>query len=207
MLISEPQEDIPPRVDDRTSELLRRLLTEIEDDTVTVGYLSAQLRRRSFGGILIALALVALLPGVSLFAGLAMLIPAFQMALGLRAPALPGFVARRKIPVSALRAHADRAIPWIEKLEVYVRPRWIMLSRPPVPMLIGLLSFVLALVIMLPLPLGNVPPAIAVLVLALGLVEKDGLLILVGLVLTAVAFALGAVMAAVLIEGVSALLT
>ncbi len=206
MLFTEPEEPIPPRADDRTSELLRRLLDDIESEKVSVGYLVTQFRRRSFGGIMITLAIVALLPGVSLFAGIAMMLPALQMAVGMRAPSLPGILSRRNIRVAALRARTEQAIPWIERLEFYVRPRWIVLSRPPMPVLIGMLTFILALVIMLPIPFGNLPPAFAVLVLSLGLLEKDGVLILLGLALTAIAFAIGSVMAVVLIEGVSALL-
>ena len=49
---------------------------------------------------------------------------------------------------------------------------------------IGLLAFVLALVVLLPIPLGNVLPAVAICALALALLEHDGLMAVFGLLLT-----------------------
>lgn len=207
MLLTEPHEPLPPRDDDHTSQLLRRVIDGIDGETVTVGYLIVQLRRRSFGGIMIVLAILAMLPGISFFAGIAMMVPALQMTLGLRAPALPDFIARQKIKVAVLRTKSARVLPWVEKVEFYIRPRWVLLSRPPMPMLIGLLSFALALAILLPLPLANLLPALALLVLSLGLLEKDGIMIALGLVLTALACALALFMGAVLIEAVTAFLS
>jgi hypothetical protein len=61
------------------------------------------------------------------------------------------------------------------------RPRLIWLARPPMEFAIGAVCLVLAIVLVLPIPLGNVLPAVAISLLALAIVERDGLWVLAGL--------------------------
>lgn len=186
---------IPLPSADRTSLLLKRLLESLSGEDVSVGYIVLQLRRRSFGGLFILLAALGLLPGISILAGIVMLVPACQMMLGFRAPLLPYFIRRRRIGVTAIRALGERAIPWIERVEVYVRPRWFVLTRQPVPTLVGAIMFGLALVVILPFPFSNFPPAVALICLSLGFLERDGILIAVGFSVAIVALAIGVLMA------------
>ena len=62
--------------------MLQRLHDEAPTDHFTLGWLMASLHRRSFGIIMLLLALVAIAPGVSIVAGLLLMIPAFQMIAG-----------------------------------------------------------------------------------------------------------------------------
>ena len=186
---------LSPPSNDRTSLLLSRVLDELQPEEVSVGYIVLKLRRRSFGGLFILLAALALLPGISIFVGLAMLVPACQMMLGFRAPLLPYFIRRRRIGVEAVRAVGQRALPWVERMETLVRPRWFVLTQHPIPTLAGITMIGLALVIMLPLPFSNFPPALSLAFLSLGFLERDGLMIMVGFVLAGIALAIGFFMA------------
>lgn len=185
---------------ERTSVLIGRLLGDLQGEDVSIGFIVVRLRRRSFGGILILLAALGLLPGVSFFAGLAMLVPAVQMMVGLRAPHLPRFIRRRRVATGAVRALGRRTIPLIEKLERIVRPRWLRLAKYPWPAVVGGMTFALGLVVMLPLPFSNFPPALALLSFALGLLERDGVLIAIGLALSVAALAIGGVVTVAAIE-------
>jgi hypothetical protein len=62
-----------------TSALLQRLHDEAPADHFTLDWLMGSLRKRSFGVIMLLLALVAIAPGVSMVAGLLLMIPAFQL--------------------------------------------------------------------------------------------------------------------------------
>lgn len=191
---------IPPPSIERTSVLLKRVLANLPGNDVSVGYLLLQFRRRSFGGILVLLAILGLLPGISLVAGLIILIPAGQMAIGYRAPMLPRFIRRRRIDVAALRKLGERTMPWLERLERHIRPRWLPLSHAAMPAIVGVVSVGLGLVIILPLPFSNFPPAVALTCLSLGLLERDGVLIAAGLGLSAAALAIGGSMAYLAVE-------
>src|SRR6476620_5879344 len=65
-----------------TSVLLQRLHDEIPADWFTLGWLMHSLHKRSFGIIMLLLALVAIAPGLSIVAGLLLVIPAFHRADG-----------------------------------------------------------------------------------------------------------------------------
>jgi len=184
----------------KTSILLRQLLSELSGERVTVDHIVRELRRRSFGGLFILLAAVGLLPGLSFFAGLAMLVPAVQMALGFRAPVLPGFVRRRELDVSTVSAVGTNVLPWIERLERVVKPRWLVLTLQPMPTLVGIAIIGLALVLMLPLPFSNLPPAVAMFCLSLGLIERDGLMITIGMLVGLAALVIGAGIAVIAFE-------
>ena len=94
-----------------TSVVLQRLHDEAPRDHFTLGWLMGSLRRRSFGIIMLLLALVAMAPGVSIIAGLLLMIPAFQMIAGQPAPVFPRRIAARPLPTRHLAALVQRAVP------------------------------------------------------------------------------------------------
>jgi len=133
-------------------------------------------------------------------------VPAFQMTLGFRAPLLPRFIRRRRIEVATIRALGHKTIPWVEKIEHYIKPRWISLTLPPAPMIIGVLTIGLALVVMLPLPFSNFLPALALMCFSLGLFERDGLVTAIGLVLAITALIIGCIIGLVAFEALMLLI-
>ena len=66
-----------------TSVVLDELLGPEAPEQVTLGWLLGRLGDRSFGVVLLLLALLGLLPGVSAVAGVLLMVPAFQMVLGI----------------------------------------------------------------------------------------------------------------------------
>jgi hypothetical protein len=198
-----PEQTIGPPAapPERTSLLLRQILADLHEPTVKVGFILRKLRRRSFGGLFILLAILGLLPAVSFIAGLAMIVPAFQLALGFRAPLLPFFIRQREIDVDIFRTFVERILPWIERVERRVKPRWPRLTMAPMPTLIGVVVIGLACVVVLPLPFSNLPPAIALICLSLGFLERDGAMILAGLIVGLIALTIGVAIAYVAMEG------
>jgi len=91
-----------------TSVLLQRLHDEAPADHFTLDWLMVSLRKRSFGVIMLLLALVAIAPGVSMVAGLLLMIPAFQMIAGQPAPIFPRRVASHPFPTRHLAALVQR---------------------------------------------------------------------------------------------------
>jgi hypothetical protein len=72
-----------------TSAVQQRLHDELPANHFTLGWLMHSLRKRSFGIIMLLLALVAIAPGLSIVAGLLLMIPAFQMIVSKPTPDLP----------------------------------------------------------------------------------------------------------------------
>jgi hypothetical protein len=81
-------------------------------------------------------------------------------------------------------------VPWMRRAEKLSRPRWPLLATGFVERTIGLACVVLSVVLILPVPFGNMGPGVAVCILALALLERDGKATLAGLFVAAVALAL-----------------
>jgi len=165
---------------------LSRLLKELCEDPeehITLGQIIQALGRRSFGALLFIFALPNILPlppGSTTVLGLPILVLAPQVAIGLRSPWLPSFIKKRQIKASEMEHLFGRFLPTLERIEKLSRPRLTFLYGPIGDRIIGVICTLLALVLILPVPLGNLAPSFTIAVLSLGLFQRDGVIGLVG---------------------------
>ena len=180
---------------ERISDALRRLLREANGQAMTVREMVKILHGRGLQFVVILLCLPFLapvtIPGISMPFGLAIAISGLRIAFGHR-PWLPEFILNHRIsfPVLEKMVHFGCAI--YEKVEKVIRSRLhVLLDGPGMGMMVGLaiaLSGVfLSLPIPPPFPLTNTIPGFAIICLSLGLMERDGGLILCGYALTVIA--------------------
>jgi hypothetical protein len=111
--------------------------------------------------------------------------------MGLPAPVFPNVIQQRQIRVTSLQKWGMTISRWVERLETLVVPRWPLLSNRLARRLIGLVILFLGIVVTIPFPFSNFPPALATMCFALGLLERDGLMILIATALSAIAFTIG----------------
>ncbi len=174
------------------SVVLQRLHDQAPVDHFTLGWLMSGLQRRSFGIIMLLLAVVAITPGVSLVAGLLLIIPAFEMIAGHTAPVFPCRIADRPLPTRHLAAVVQRAVPVLRYLEKIIHPRW-PLSPGVMKRVVGLVVLLLAVtLIVVPVPLSNVVPALAIALISLAYLEEDGLMLLIALLAAFAVLGVGA---------------
>ena len=167
------------------SEVLRRIADQPEP-TISVGELAERFEGRAAGALLLIFGLACTLPlppGSTTIIGAPLVLLASQVAFGVPVPWLPPRLRARSVQVEHLRKGLPRAVVWLERVEAVSRPRLAFLFGSWGYRLIGLVCLVLALVLILPIPLGNMLPAAAVSVLSLSLVLKDGVLALLGFAL------------------------
>ena len=168
-----------------TSVQLQMLHDEIPVDHFTLGWLMHSLHNRSFGIVTLLLALVAIAPGLSIVAGVLLMIPAFQMMIGNATPVFPRRIAAHPLPAKYLAVVLQRSVPVLRYLEHVIHPRW----RPPIEVTkrtVGIAVFMLSVTLVLvPLPLSNVVPALVIALLSLAYLQEDGVLLAIAL-LTAV---------------------
>jgi hypothetical protein len=164
-----------------TSVVLEHLLKMAPGESVTLDWLIAQLRERSFGFVMLFMAMVALVPGGSTFIGLLLTYPAIQMILAREAPTLPAFIARRRISTTSLAAVSRRAAAALRRVERFIRPRW----RTPfeaTKRVVGVVVLALAPTLIWPFPFSHIIPSLVVMLLALAFLEEDGILLCLALV-------------------------
>ena len=180
---------------------------EAPGERLTLGQVVDGLDDRAYGLLMLVLALpmalpLSAIPGISTLFGVPLCFVVAQLALGFRHPRLPRFIAARSFARDELVRMVDRALPWIERAERLVHPRWLWLTSPLSERLIGLICLMLAVIMALPIVGGNQPPGIAISLYAIGLMERDGLFVLLGLAGTAIALVVvSAVLGAFLAAG------
>ena len=181
----------PAQPHEKTSKLLARIVAGLSSEKVAVGILLYRLRRRSFGGVLFFLALLSLIPGIAIVAGLVIIVLGTQLALGFKTPKFIGRVNELKLDVTKLTKVVNKTIPTIRKLEAFVRPRWAFMTTAPMTFVLGLFIVVQALILLVPLPFTGLLPVLSMLAFALGFLERDGVMALLGIVLSIASTALG----------------
>jgi hypothetical protein len=179
-----------------TSAVLRTLIDEAPADTFTLRWLIGNLPHRSFGAIMLLLAIIAMVPVISIPAGLLIAALAVQIILGYRVPIFPHRLMSHPLPSHYLKVLEQYAIPTLTQLETAVRPRWPELLHGT-RRLAGVVVLLLTVILLtFPLPLSNIPPAAIIALFALADTEQDGLLLSIALALAVILLAL--VFAAVL---------
>jgi hypothetical protein len=177
-----------------TSEALERLLSDPSRGQVTLAWMMDRLGERSFGIVLLLLAMLGLLPGISPLASLLILVIAVQMVRGKTRPVLPRRIAERAVDERLLARLIRRVVPVLRWLERFIRPRW------PTPLqstkrVVGGSVLLLGIGLLTPVPFSNVPPALTIGLIAVAYLEEDGALLCVALAATVVLAILAAALA------------
>ena len=164
-----------------TSAILDGLIQGAPAGHVTMDWLVAHLRSRSFGILFLVLGVCGLIPLISPLAGLLLVILAFQMVRGHDGPLLPRRLGSRPIATAKLVSMLSRVVPVLRYLESFVRPRWPM----PVEIskrVVGGIVILLSLGLFVPFPLSNVPFGLNIVLLSFAYLEQDSILLSLALV-------------------------
>jgi hypothetical protein len=183
------------------SVILQKLHDKAPADHFTLDWLMASLDKQSFGLIMLVLAIMAAAPGICLVGGLLLLIPAFQMIAGRPAPEFPRWIAARPLPTRHLGAVVQRAISVLRFLEKAIYPRF---PTPPeaTKRVVGVAVMMLsARLILTPIPLSNILPALLIGLIALAYAEEDGLVLSISLLAGFVVIAIDLAMVWEIVHG------
>jgi len=170
-------------------EVLKEIVASIQGETITLREL---LERIGEQGLLIFCMILTLpflfpvsIPGVSTVFGLAILLIGIGVTLN-RLPWLPARLKERKIATERLIPVLKRGADVLGRFERFVRPRIPVLTHgTTVNRFNGVMLVLSAVLLMFPLglvPFSNTLPALAILFLAIGMLQRDGLFITLGYV-------------------------
>jgi hypothetical protein len=181
---------------ERTSAVLREIAAG-EGERVTFREILTVLRHRAFGFTLLVFALPCSLPmppGIPTICGVALVIIALNLIAARQRLWLPRAIADKSVARADLQRLVERAVPYLERLERVCKPRLTIVTEPVGKILIGLVILVLGFIMILPIPfIGNIPPGWAATTVAIGMTERDGLIVLIGMAVSVVAVALASV--------------
>ncbi|MCC7320496.1 MAG: exopolysaccharide biosynthesis protein [Rubellimicrobium sp.] len=182
----------PPKK--RLSEVLTEIAGDPSHDVITIGALMHLMEGRARAALILIFALpnaLPAIPGTSGILGVPLLYLTSQMLMG-RIPWLPRIIANRGLPRDKFALLVERMVPYLGRTERLLRPRWRPLSGHVAERFLGAICLVLAVVLTLPVPLGNMFPAFAICLIALGILERDGLWVVFGLIASAGALVVSA---------------
>lgn len=173
---------------DRLSAILLAIAAAEDKERISVGDLLEALKRRALGALMFIFAVPTALPmppGVSAVLGAPLLFLTLQLMLGMQ-PWLPKLITERSLSRVDFHRVVRTVAPWLARAEGVMRPRLTFLAHRPFVYLLGFASFAMAFILFLPIPLGNMLPSVAICIMALGLLERDGVWILLGLLVAVI---------------------
>lgn len=162
---------------------LSRVLRALpEGEGSTLGDLLSGMGSRAHGVSLLLLALPEAIPlpvpSASAVLGVPLVAVAAHLTVFGEGPGLPGRAARWRVPARVLALLRRRVAPALERAERLSRPRWTGVAGRERP--IGAVCLYLALLLLMPLPLVNTPPALCIVLLAWGMIHRDGAFVAAG---------------------------
>lgn len=163
-----------------SSVVLAKLIDDAPKDFVNLDWLIGHLQKRSFGLLLLILAIVCMVPGIGTIAAFLLVFPAVEMILGRERPRLPRFLTARPIPTRHFTRWAARAVPLLRFVEDVSRPRW-HTPLQATKRTVGSIVLLLAVAAIWPIPLTNVVPALMIVLISLAYLEDDGVLLCVSI--------------------------
>lgn len=173
------------------SESLSNLAQKNPDEKTLVGSIIEEFRENGLALIMIFFALPIAIPlpyppGFTTLFGLPLVILSIQMILGFHRVKLPSRVENLQISNSTLIMVTNKAIPLLRRIEKYLKPRFEFASSKYCEQFIGFISLICAIAIAIPLPFTNSIPAWGITVMSLGLLGRDGLVIIVGFIISVI---------------------
>jgi len=165
---------------------LEVMAAEASDEGFSLRAIFERLDERAFGAGLFLLALPCAIPFLYIvpqIVSLPMMALTLQMLAGREEPWLPEKFGQRKIDKSGLTKMSSFGRKWFGWLEIIARPRLTWLTGKASERVIALFLTVFCASILLPIPSTNTVPGIGVAIVAFGLMSRDGILVLLGLLI------------------------
>ncbi len=119
-------------------------------------------------------------PGFTTIMGLPLMILSFQLLVGSKKIRLLKKINNYEINNSTLKTISNKIVPIIEVIEKYVKPRFSFAKSVYCEQFVGFVCFIAAIAVALPIPLTNAIPALGITVMAVGLLNRDGIIIIIG---------------------------
>ncbi|MBK8022085.1 MAG: exopolysaccharide biosynthesis protein [Chloroflexi bacterium] len=191
---------------------LRTAANNIHAESITLGELLGLVGEHGLLLFSIVLASPLLLPvsipGVSTIFAIVIILIGLGVTLN-RVPWLPQFVLKRPLQRDRLIPVFEKAAGLFSRLDGWLRPRMPMMTdRPAVNRLNGLMMTLAGVLLLFPisiLPFSNTIPAAAVLLLAAGMLQRDGLFILAGYVAVVISVVYFGIFGLLIVRGGQAL--
>ncbi|MES2834162.1 MAG: exopolysaccharide biosynthesis protein [Pseudomonadota bacterium] len=160
-----------------------------DDPKLYLGELVDAFGERGFGALMLFLglisALIGIIPGTTTVLGTPILLIALQLVIRRDQLWLPRGALKSSIDRAGYRSAIEKAMKPLRRVERLSRPRLFMMTGQVAEVLIGLVCAILAFILILPIWGGNLVPSLIIAGFGFGLMQRDGVVILISGVATA----------------------
>lgn len=195
----------PPHI----SQVLLGLAEGAPAERLTVGDIVAALGPRGFSLMFFILGLpnsLPMPPPIALISGFLMVFISLQIVVGRSVLWLPKTVLKNSLSRGDVAKAVDKAMPWVKWIEKLAQPRLDVFSQPVSWRLLGIGLLVVSVALVFALPVvGQIPLGIALCLIGLGLVERDGYLVFAGFAVGAIGIAFSAGFIVAIFTGAAAI--
>lgn len=176
-------------------KLASDILKEVADtnnansDKVTLFDIKTALHERGFGILIIIFSLplsvpIPVPPGYTTILSMPLILFSLQLLFGFDSPWMPHWLERKSFQRSTLALVVEKTSPALRKIEKFMKPRMSFIFCGPGEKILAFIMLLCALSIAIPLPLTNFIPAIGTTLISLGIMSKDGLLSILGVLVS-----------------------
>lgn len=167
------------------SEVLQDLNGSLTDQRTNIAQIIEALHERGFGFILLFFALPMALPlpvppGINVLLASPLLLLTAQQAIGRHTIWLPQKIMNKSMDTKKLSRMIEGVLPWMRRMEFFLKPRFGMVTQGVFSNIIGALGFIMALSVCVPVPLTNTVPSLGIALMAAGVIMRDGVAVLAG---------------------------
>ncbi len=179
----------------KNKKLVSDILKEVADintnnsNKVTLFDIKIALQERGFGILIIIFSLplsipIPVPPGYTTILSIPLILFSLQLLFGFHSPWIPHWLERKSFQSSTLAFVVERTSPALKKIEKFMKPRIPFIFYGPGEKILAFIMLICALSIAIPLPLTNFIPAIGTTFISLGIMSKDGLLSILGVLVS-----------------------
>jgi hypothetical protein len=169
-----------------TTQIIEDLVNKSQTDKVLIGDIVDSMEAIGFGLALMIFSMGIIIPLPPPFPSIISLPLVFfsaQMTIGNTSPKLPKWIAKKEVKRSVLAMMVQKSNPYIRKVERILKPRMWFMTNVIAERIVGFFLLFFSTFILIPLPLSNFIPGLGILITSFGLMGKDGLVIIFGLII------------------------
>lgn len=171
--------------------VLKKILSSTKSTYISFGNIIDQLKDE---GLLFMIALISFPtaipiptpPGLTTLTGIPLCLLTAQLIFCQEHPWIPKWLSKRQVPVASFQKVIDKSAPFLNKLSLFLKPRYEQFTTKRVEKVVGVLALLCAISIALPILFGNAVPSAGVFIMSIGLLYKDGLAVILGMVISVI---------------------
>ncbi len=168
-----------------TSALINDIYNKNIEDNIKIGTLLKSIDSGGFALLNLIFSIILMIPlppPIAIIAGLIVMFLSFQMIIGMKEVWLPKFITEKSIKRSTLTIIVEKSTIYLYKLERFTRRRFTFVSNPITERIIGAFIFFLAGITLTPIVFANTIPGLAIILISFGMINKDGLMVIIGFI-------------------------